>query len=378
MSRESGGSPERGGNHNGGANKGGANSGSSSNGGGGGKGGGRNDSGGANSSSKIGNNKGKNDTASPSSSRGSIGPIGGASMYGGESVRNAMTKDNSNKNGGSKVSDRLASVSKTLGTYSKTPATSAPAYARPGYGDTLNAQRNQLAGPVSGGGPSSMGSAASYGMSEDDFNKSIGTDNFNGVIGNLQEKALRRTASEDDRSSMDTATRDYNNLRGAGVLGSAIAGKPGQWAAQQATNAAMDAPGDYLAGMTRKAAMEQLDKGRLIGQRGQLGDGGVGDSAVKGGVSLLGAAIPGGSLITSGISSGLTVGAPGLGNLLNDINARLGNTISRDDTSQGSDRGYTSPPRQTPTSNNQAGDLTFDSNYYDPSRFNVTTGKRGY
>ncbi|MGK4476343.1 hypothetical protein [Aeromonas molluscorum] len=378
MSRESGAGPERNGNGGGMSGNTGRGSGGSSS---GGKGGGRNDSGGSgskSSSSKSGSNKGKNDTASTASSRGGIGPIGGGSMYGGESVRNAMTKDNSNKNGGSKVSDRLPSVSKTLGTYKQSTAPSAPAYARPGYGDTLNAQRNQLAGPVSGGGPSSMGSAASYGMSEDDFNKSIGTDNFNGVIGNLQEKALRRTASEDDRSSMDAATRDYNNLRGAGVLGSAIAGKPGQWAAQQATNAAMNVPGDYLAGMTRKAAMEQLDKGRLIGQRGELGDGGVGDSAVKGGVSLLGAAIPGGSLITSGISSGLTVGAPGLGNLLNDINARLGNTISRDDTSQGSDRGYTPPPRQTPTSNNQAGDLTFDSNYYDPSRFNVTTGKRGY
>ncbi len=376
MSRESGGSPERGGNHNGGANKGGANSGSSSTGGGGGKGGGRNDSGGSNSSSKIGNNKGKNDTASPSSSRGSIGPIGGASMYGGESVRNAMTKDNSNKNGGSKVSDRLASVSKTLGTYSKTPATSVPAYARPGYGDTLNAQRNQLAGPVSGGGPSSMGSAASYGMSEDDFNKSIGTDNFNGVIGNLQNKARRDTLSEADRQSLGRATSDYNDLRGAGIAGGALAGTPGKWGAQQLAGAVMDAPGDYLSGMTRKAATGQLDDSRLVGQRDQIGDGGMLDSTLKLGLSLAGMALPGGSLLTGGISSGLTTGAPGFGGLLNDLNAQAGNSTEQGRGGDGSSKGYTAPARPNQTA--PAGELSFDSNYYDPSRFNVTAGKRGY
>lgn len=376
MSRESGAGPERNGNGGGmSGNTGRGNGGASSS----GKGGGRNDSGGSSSSSsssKSSGNKGKNDTASTSSSRGGIGPIGGGSMYGGESVRNAMTKDNSNKNGGSKVSDRLPSVSKTLGTYNKTSAPSAPAYARPGYGDTLNAQRNQLAGPVSDGGPSSMGGAASYGMSEDDFNKSIGTDNFNGVIGNLQGKARRGTLSEADRKSLANATSDYNDLRGAGIAGGTLAGTPGKWGAQQLAGAVMDAPVDYLSGMTRKAATGQLDDSRLVGQRDQVGDGGMLDSALKLGLNLAGMTLPGGSLLTSGISSGLTTGAPGFGSLLNDLNAQAGNSTEQGPRGDGSSKGYTAPTRPNQTA--PAGELNFDSRFYDPSRFSVSAGKRGY
>ncbi|MFB0774320.1 hypothetical protein [Aeromonas salmonicida] len=376
MSRESGAGPERNGNGGGMSGNTGRGSGGSSS---GGKGGGRNDSGGSgskSSSSKSGSNKGKNDTASTASSRGSIGPIGGGSMYGGESVRSAMTKDNSNKNGGSKVSDRLPSVSKTLGTYKQSTSPSAPAYARPGYGDTLNAQRNQLAGPLSGGGPSSMGSAASYGMSEDDFNKSIGTDNFNGVIGNLQNKAKRGTLSETDRQSLGRATSDYNDLRGAGIAGGALAGTPGKWGAQQLAGAVMDAPSDYLSGMTRKAATGQLDDSRLVGQRDQIGDGGMLDSALKLGLNLAGMAMPGGSLLTGGIGSGLTTGAPGFGGVLNSLNAQAGNGTEQGQGGDGSSKGYTAPTR--PNQSAPTGELNFDSRFYDPSHFNVSAGKRGY
>lgn len=371
MSRESGAGPERNGNGGGMSGNTGRGSGGSSS--------GRNDSGGSgskSSSSKSGSNKGKNDTASTSSSRGSIGPIGGASMYGGESVRSAMTKDNSNKNGGSKVSDRLASVSKALGTYKQSTAPSAPAYARPGYGDTINAQRNQLAGSLSGGGANSMGSAASYGMSEDDFNKSIGTDNFNGVIGNLQNKAKRGTLSETDRQSIGRATSDYNDLRGAGIAGGALAGTPGKWGAQQLAGAVMDAPSDYLSGMTRKAATGQLDDSRLVGQRDQIGDGGMGDSALKLGLGLVGAVLPGGSLLTGGISSGLTAAAPGFGGLLNDLNTQAGNSTEQGQGGDGSGKGYTAPTR--PNQSAQTGELNFDSRFYDPSRFSVSAGQRRY
>lgn len=363
MSKESGGAPGGGGNHNGGVNGGGANSGSSKGGGGGGgKGGGKNDS------------------------RGSSGPtsLGGASSYGmssgsfnnsiGANNKGQQATSGNGKNDSRSVATRIASVSKTLGSY-KSPST--PAYARPGYGDTIKAQRQQLAGPGSGAGPSSIGGPSMYGMEQDTYDKTINTDNYNGVIGSIQQKLQRGTLSEADRESLGKATKDYNDLRGAGVAGATIAGTPGKWGAQQLAEAAMGEPGDYLSGMTRKVAAGQLDDGRLNEQRGKLGDGSGLDSALKGALSLIGMAIPGGSLITGGIGSGLTVGAPSHGALLNNLNAQAGNAANQDDENQGSDNDYIAPPRQILAGVAQGnGNPSFNGGNYDPSRFNVTAGKR--
>lgn len=275
------------------------------------------------------------------------------------------------------VASRVSSVNQALSSYG-----AAPSYARAGYGDTLNSQRQQaeVSKQGSNNSISSIGGPSMYGMGQESFDKSIGTDNFNGVIGNLQQKAQRGTASETDRESFANATKDYNNLRGAGVLGNTLAGTPGQWGAQKLASAAMDAPGDYLSGAARKAATGGLDDGRVIGQRDKIGDGGMADSAVKGGASLLSSIVPGAGLLANGISSSLTVGAPGLGELLNSINERLGNTVnSSANNSNGSGKDYVAPPRQSLTGAQQGeGTLAFDSSYYDPSRFNVTAGKRGY
>ncbi|WP_324019916.1 hypothetical protein [Aeromonas hydrophila] len=343
MSKESGGAPGGGGNHNGGANKGGANSGSSSKGGGG--------------SSK---GSGKND------SRGSSGPtsLGGASSYGmGEgSFNNSIGANNkgqqatsgNGKNDNSSVASRIASVSKTLSTYK---ATSTP-------------PNNNI---------SSVGGPSMYGMSEDQYNKTINTDNYNGVIGNLQRKAQRGTLSEADRGALGKAAQDYNGLRGAGVVGATLAGPPGKWSAQKLAGAVMGEPGDYLSGMTRKAATGQLDDKRLSGQRDKLGDVGGLDSALKGALSLVGMMAPGAGMVTSAIGSGLTVGAPGHGALLSDLNAQAGNIVNQVGVSHGNGgKGDTAsaPPRYSLPSNSDldksmAGDFNFN-----PSRFDVTPGIR--
>lgn len=318
--------------------------------------------------------------SSSSTKSGSVGTgkansnlAGGNGLAGSDNSTTSSTKQDNTKKG---VASRVSSVNQTLSSYG-----AAPSYARAGYGDTLNSQRQQAEVNKQGGNNSisSIGGPSMYGMGQESYDKSIGTDNFNGVLGNIQQKAQRGTASEADRASLASATSDYNNLRGAGVIGNTLAGTPGQWGAQQLASAAMDAPGDYLSGAARKAATGGFDDSRLAGQRDKIGDGGMTDSAVKGGASLLGAAVPGAGLLANGISSSLTVGAPGLGALLNSINEQLGNTVnSSASNSNGSSKDYSAPPRQSLTGTGQGeGSLAFDSSYYDPSRFNVTTGKRG-
>lgn len=364
MSKESGGAPGGGGNHNGGVNGGGANSGSSKGGGnGGGKGSGKNDS------------------------RGSSGPtsLGGASSYGmssgsfnnsiGANNKGQQATSGNGKNDNRSVATRIASVSKTLSSYK---ATSTPAYARPGYGDTIKAQRQQLAGPGSGAGPSSIGGPSMYGMEQDTYDKTINTDNYNGVIGSIQQKLQRGTLSEADRGSLSKATQDYNGIRGAGVVGSTLAGTPGKWSAQKLAGTVMGEPGDYLSGMTRKAASGQLDDSRLAGQRDKLGDGGGLDSTLKGALSLVGMIAPGAGMVTSAIGSGLTVGAPGHGSLLNSLNEQAGNTVNQSGgNGNSSNRDYGAPPRPgVAPSTEQARDEGYQAFRYDPTQYRFNQGQR--
>ncbi|MFH7526469.1 hypothetical protein AB2J22_13550 [Aeromonas sp. A5] len=326
--------------------------------------------------SKASSDTGGKKSNSASQSSGSSVKSGG-SLAGNTGLASGTSASESESGTKKGVAGRVSSVNQALSSYG-----AAPSYARAGYGDSLNSQRQQaeVSKHGSNNSISSIGGPSMYGMGKESYDKSIGTDNFNGVLGNIQQKAQRGTASEADRASLASATSDYNNLRGAGVIGNTLAGTPGQWGVQQLASAAMGAPGDYLSGAARKAATGGLDDSRLAGQRDKIGDGGMADSAVKGGASLLGAAVPGAGLLASGISSSLTVGAPGLGALLNSINEQLGNTVnSSANNSNGSGKDYVAPPRQSLTGAQQGeGTLAFDSNYYDPSRFNVTAGRRGY
>ncbi|ELY1973054.1 hypothetical protein SL040_004519 [Aeromonas salmonicida] len=316
-------------------------------------------SGGASSSGSKG--------ASSSTSRGGPSSIGGGSSYGmskgsfnnsiGANNKGQQATSGNGKNDNNSVASRIASVSKTLSTYK---ATSTP----PNHNI------------------SSIGGPSMYGMSEDQYNKTINTDNYNGVIGNLQQKAQRGTLSEADRGALGKAAQDYNGLRGAGVVGATLAGTPGKWSAQKLAGAVMGEPGDYLSGMTRKAATGQLDDKRLSGQRDKLGDGGGLDSALKGALSLVGMMAPGAGMVTSAIGSGLTVGAPGHGALLNDLNVQAGNAVSQAGASHSNGNGggkgdtASAPPRYSLPSNSDldksmAGDFNFN-----PSRFDVTPGIR--
>lgn len=393
MSRESGAGPERNGN-------GGGMSGNTGRGGGGsssgGKGGGKNDSGGSSSkgSSKSSSASSKNDKmGGKQSSSQSTGysSMGGASSYGMDkgSFGNSIGANNEGKQagkGGSKndgtLSQRVKSVSSVAQAIASRPSasasmlgTSVPSYARPGYGDTINAQRQQLAGPTSSGA-SSSGSAASYGMTADQFNKTIGTDNFNGTINNLEGKLARGTASETDKASIGQAASDYNDMRGAGILGRIAGGTLGKSVAQGLVGYAMDAPSDYLSGQARLAATGDLDTSRLTGQRGEVGDGGWGDSVLNGVMSILGLAAPGAGLLTSAAGAAATSSAPGFGGLLNNMATQAGYSQAGDSKGGGSSGDVRSTATSQSATPGQA-ESTLDENYrYDPTKYQFKGGTR--
>lgn len=387
MSRESGAGPERNGNGGGMSGNTGRGSGGSSS---GGKGGGRNDSGGA---SSKGSSKSSSSSSKNSNNTGGFSSLGGASSYGMSqgSFNNSIGANNrgqqaksGGKNDSGTLSQRVKSITSATQAIASRPSasasmlgTSVPSYARPGYGDTINAQRQQLAGPTSSGA-SSAGSAASYGMTEDQFNKTIGTDNFNGTINNLEGKLARGTASETDKASIGQAASDYNNMRGAGILGRIAGGSLGKSAAQTIAGYAMGEPSGYLSGQARLAASGDLDTGRLTGQRGEVGDGSWKDSALSGVMSILGLAAPGAGMLASGAAAAITDGAPGFGGLLNNMANQAGYSQTGDSKGGGS----SGDTRGTATATNQTAapgqaESTLDENYrYDPTKYQFNKGAR--
>lgn len=385
MSRESGAGPERNGNGGGMSGNTGRGSGGSSS---GGKGGGRNDSGGASSKGSSKNDKmGGKQSSSQSTGYSSMG---GASSYGMDkgSFANSIGANNEGKQagkGGGKndsgtVSQRVKSVSSVAQAIASRPSasasmlgTSVPSYARPGYGDTINAQRQQLAGPTSSGA-SSAGTAASYGMTEDQFNQTIGTDNFNGTINNLMGKLDRGTASETDKASIGKAASDYNNLRGAGILGRIAGGTLGKSVAQGLVGYAMDAPSDYLSGQARLAATGDLDTSRLTGQRGEVGDGGWGDSVLNGVMSILGLAAPGAGLLTSAAGAAATSSAPGFGGLLNNMASQAGYSQTGENKGGGSSGDVRNTTATSQTATPGHAESTLDR--YDPTKYQFKGGTR--
>jgi len=352
-----------------------------------GKGGGRNDSGGSSRGSSKNDKMGGKQSSSQSTGYSSMG---GASSYGMDkgSFANSIGANNEGKQagkGGGKndgtLSQRVKSVSSVAQAIASRPSasmlgTSVPSYARPGYGDTINAQRQQLAGPTSSGA-SSAGTAASYGMTEDQFNKTIGTDNFNGTINNLVGKLDRGTASETDKASIGKAASDYNNLRGAGILGRIAGGALGKSAVQGLVGYAMDAPSDYLSGQARLAATGDLDTSRLTGQRGEVGDGGWGDSVLNGVMSILGLAAPGAGLLTSAAGAAATSSAPGFGGLLNNMATQAGYSQTGENKGGGSSGDVRNATATSQTAAPGQAESTLDENYrYDPTKYQFSKGAR--
>lgn len=404
MSRESGGAPGGGGNHNGGVNGGGANSGSSSKGSsGGGKGSGKNDS---NSKGSSGSSTSKGTSSSASTSKSAPAGTGkstasatskgsptGSQGVKGQSLASTGQESASSTSSKKGVASRVSSVGSTLSSYG-----AAPGYARAGYGDTINSQRQQAEASKPGSSNhniSSIGGPSMYGMHDGsltskvkgvmglgpstNFNDTIKTDNVNGVIGNLQRKAQSGTLTTRDKANIADASGAYNKQAGANIIGGTLLGGAGKAAA--GLLGGIGNTDSYFSGIGREAASGDLDSERLTGQRGQaLGSEGGLDSALKTGMGLLAGVMPGASQVLAGAAGGLTQPASGFGAVLNDLNEQTGNTIgTKGNGSNGSDKDYAAPPRQSLSSTGQSdGSQAFDSRYYDPSRFSVTTGKRGY
>ncbi|RQM78845.1 hypothetical protein EHZ47_01770 [Aeromonas jandaei] len=399
MSKESGGAPGGGGNHNGGVNGGGANSGSSSNGSGSnsGKGGGKNDSSskGSSQSSSSGSSKGSSSsstssskssssTSSKSSSASKAGTTqagnqqsgsltgGKGGLAGGDgSLASSDTTAGKKESSKPGVASRVSSVNQALSSYGAAPS-------------TPNHNISSIGGPSmygmnDGSFTSKVKGAFGLGPSTN-FNETIKTDNVNGVIGNLQRKAQEGTLTARDKANIADASGAYNKQAGANVVGGTLLGGAGKAIAGLAGD--VGNTDSYFSGIGRDAANGDLDSSRLVGQRdSQLGSEGGLDSTLKAGVNLLSGLVPGAGLVMTGAVNGLTQPASGFGAVLNQLNEQAGNTVNKGSgqIGNGSGKDYLAPPRQSLTGAQQGeGTLAFDSSYYDPSRFNVTAGKRGY
>ncbi|MGU5678104.1 hypothetical protein [Aeromonas allosaccharophila] len=269
------------------------------------------------------------------------------------------------------VASRVSSINQTLSSYGAAPSTPNHNISSIGgpsmYGMNDGSLTSKIKGAF-GQGPST------------NFNETIKTDNVNGVIGNLQRKAQEGTLTTRDKANIADASGAYNKQAGANIVGGTLLGGVGKAVSGLAGD--VGNADSYFSGIGRDAANGDFDSSRLEGQRGtQLGSEGGLDSTLKAGVSLLSGLVPGAGLVMTGAVNGLTQPASGFGAVLNQLNEQAGNTVNKGSgqIGNGSGKDYLAPPRQSLASTGQSeGSLAFDSSYYDPSRFNVTTGKRGY
>lgn len=271
---------------------------------------------------------------------------------------------------------------------------SAPAYARSGYGDSLANQRNIAEASRPGNkasGFTSIGGASSYGMSDGswtsraqgfvgdapstNFNKTIGTDNVNSVIGNLQRKAQSGTLTTRDQQNINDASAAYGNRTASNVIG-AVTGTLGSAIGSGLTSATKK--DSYFSGMGDNLASGNYDSSRLTGQEGKsLGNGGIADSAVRYGAQALNMVAPGIGIVTGAMGASLTNPASGTGKILSDM-AEKNDTKNVQQIRSSEHDGYSAPSRLT-ASNNQS-NLTSSNNYeayYDPTKWDFIAGTRG-
>ncbi|SIR40252.1 hypothetical protein SAMN05880558_11334 [Aeromonas sp. RU39B] len=346
---------------------------------------------GKSSSSKSNASKSTSTASSPNSTMSEAAQRNayGAGRAAAQAIASGTAKSSGSGNltsGNSKLTDRVASINKTLNSYGVKTASvnsnlaSAPSYARPGYGDTLATQRNITAASAPGynaSGFSPMGGASSYGMTEDGFNETINTDNLNGVLGNLQRKARMGTLTAQDQENINDASAAYQNRTARNVvssLASPVAGYIGDGIISATKK------DSYFTGVGDRLASGDYDSSRLAGQEGRsLGNEGLLDSALKIGSSLVGAAIPGMSVVAGPLTASLTTPASGTGQLLYGMaESPIQQPINQlTGTGGGNNSGFTPPSRLTPSTSDLTSatpDLSFN---YDPTRYGVTSGTRG-
>ncbi|MCZ0752589.1 hypothetical protein [Aeromonas enteropelogenes] len=320
--------------------------------------------------SKASSDTGGKKSNSASQSSGSSVKSGG-SLAGNTGLASGTSASESESGTKKGVAGRVSSVNQALSSYGAAPSTPNHNISSIGGPSMYGMNDGSLTSKVKG--------AFGFGPSTN-FNETIKTDNVNGVIGNLQRKAQEGTLTTRDKANIADASGAYNKQAGANVVGGTLLGGAGKAIAGLAGD--VGNTDSYFSGIGRDAANGDLDSSRLVGQRdSQLGSEGGLDSTLKAGVSLLSGFIPGAGLVMTGAVNGLTQPASGFGAVLNQLNEQAGNTVnsSAKNSSKGSDKDYLAPPRQSLASTGQSeGTLAFDSSYYDPSRFNVTAGKRGY
>ena len=289
-----------------------------------------------------------------------------------------------NKNSGKASS--IPSINKALTTY-KQPAIS-PIGGASLYGNALGTYKASASNISSLGGASMYGMSASPGaiaklgnmtgisdIPDADFNKTINTDNVNGVIRNLQEKAKNGALTETDKQNISHMAQGYNNQAGLGVLSKMVGGLPGM-GIKQAGNAL---PSDsYFSGVGKGIASGDFDSSRLAGNEGQmLGNGGVTDTALSTVLGGLSSFVPGIGPVSNLLAGGLTTPAPGTGQLLNELDASVGSkTPTAGNRGGGNGNGQAASTNTASPAVTQPSTTQTQPSIYQPTRWGVTAGSR--
>lgn len=282
----------------------------------------------------------------------------------------AANKNDNDRKAGVSAPAKLASipsVNKTLSTYKQAPLNISSLGGASMYGMNTG---TSLAGKI--------GEFTGVTDNPDvNFNKTINTDNVNGVIRNLQEKAKTGTLTTADKKNISDMAGAYNNQAGVGIIGKMVGGLPGM--AVSAVGGAMPTKDSYFSGVGKGIASGDFDSSRLAGNEGHtLGNGGVADTLLSSVLSGLSSFLPGTGMVANIVSGGLTTPAKGTGELLNGLagNQSSGTSKSRgegNDHNQGSQgsSSTTTTPSVTQPSTPQTKPST-----YQETQWGVTAGSR--
>ncbi|WP_156033953.1 hypothetical protein [Aeromonas jandaei] len=264
------------------------------------------------------------------------------------------------------VANRVSSVNQALSSYGAAPA-AAP---------QQSAVNNQSLASSSPQKP------ANTNMSEAEqraaYSAGAGVARDHGVIANLVNRNNKGIATNEERAQLTKIADSASRHNAATVYGGTAAGSLGSFIGNGLASLGDD--GGYYSGLGEKVGTGEM-KGVLGSINDKFGQGGMADTALGVAANVASAALPGAGLVFNAISNGLK--APNA-SAIAEINKALGRPVGVDEKNtkgigNNSGKDYVAPPRQSLTGAQQGeGTLAFDSSYYDPSRFNVTAGKRGY
>ncbi|MFM5873901.1 hypothetical protein ACET5X_00605 [Aeromonas veronii] len=263
------------------------------------------------------------------------------------------------------VASRVSSINQTLSSYGS------PAAANPQKAQASQSLASTQTGPVANANMSEAEQRAAYSAGA-----AVARDH--GVIANLVNRNKQGIATKEERAQLTKIADSATNHTAATVYGGTAAGSLGSFLGNGIADLADD--GGYYSGLGKKIGTGEM-KGVLGSINDTFGQGGMADTALSVAANVASVALPGSGLVFNAISNGLK--APNA-SAIAEINKALGRPVGVEENTtkrsgDGGSNDYLAPPRQSLTSTGQGeSSLAFDSSYYDPSRFNVTTGKRGY